>query len=133
MIKPRRIGHATFETPDLPRLVDYYTEVMGLVLAEQDKDRAFLATTIGQLAIQINKGDVERCSMLSFEVAPEFRIRRARPRTGKGRGQKRAAQRFHSGRGPGADVSRTTRARRSRCSRNGAISASTWRITASGR
>src|SRR5579863_4081550 len=71
MIKPRRIGHATFETPDLPRLVDYYTEVMGLVVAERDKDRAFLATKIGQLAIQINKGDAERCTTLSFEVAPD--------------------------------------------------------------
>ncbi len=71
MIKPRRIGHATFETPDLPRLVDYYTEVMGLVLAETDKDRAFLTTKVGQLAIQINKGDAERCTTLSFEVAPD--------------------------------------------------------------
>ena len=71
MIKPRRIGHATFETPDLPRLVDYYTEVMGLVLAEREKDRAFLTTKVGQLAIQINKGDTERCTMLSFEVAPD--------------------------------------------------------------
>ena len=91
MIKPRRIGHATFETPDLPRLVDYYTEVMGLVLAERDKDRAFLATKIGQLAIQINKGDVERCTTLSFEVAPEVRFRRSGTRAGKGRHQKRVA------------------------------------------
>src|SRR5271163_3535999 len=71
MIKPRRIGHASFETPDVPRLTDYYTEVMGLVLAEREKDRAFLTTKIGQLAIQINKGDVERCTTLSFEVAPD--------------------------------------------------------------
>ena len=35
---------------------------MGLVLAESEKDRAFLATKIGQLAIQINKGDAERCA-----------------------------------------------------------------------
>ncbi len=71
MIKPRRIGHATYETPDLQRMIDYYTQVMGLVLAEREKDRAFLATKIGQLAIQLNKGDVERCTELSFEVAPD--------------------------------------------------------------
>src|ERR1700683_1971822 len=71
MIKPRRIGHATFETPDLPRMIDYYTQVMGLVLAEREKNRAFLATKIGQLAIQLDKGDTERCSALSFEVAPD--------------------------------------------------------------
>src|SRR5258707_10849845 len=71
MIKPRRIGHATFETPDLQKMIDYYTQVMGLVLAEREKDRAFLTTQIGLLAVQLNKGDVERCSTLSFEVAPD--------------------------------------------------------------
>jgi len=70
MIKPRRIGHATYETPDLNRMVDYYTEVLGLVLVERDKDRAFLATQVGLLAIQLNKADAERGVMLSFEVAP---------------------------------------------------------------
>ena len=40
MIKPRRIGHATFETPDLDRMIDYYTEVVGLVLAERENGRA---------------------------------------------------------------------------------------------
>ena len=40
MIKPRRIGHATFETPDLEKAIAYYGEFMGLVLAEREKDRA---------------------------------------------------------------------------------------------
>src|SRR6201999_1741965 len=71
MIKPRRIGHATFETKDLPRMVDYYTQVVGLVLAEQDKDHAYLTTQIGQLAVQLNKGDGERCAMLAFEMTPD--------------------------------------------------------------
>ena len=71
MIKPRRIGHATFETPDLQKMIDYYTNVMGLVLAEREKDRAFLTTQIGLFAIELKKGDVERCTTLSFEVAPE--------------------------------------------------------------
>ncbi len=43
MIKPRRIGHATFETPDLEKAIAYYEKFMGLVLAEREKDRAFLA------------------------------------------------------------------------------------------
>ncbi len=32
MIQVRRIGHAMFETPDLPRLIDYHTSVTGLAL-----------------------------------------------------------------------------------------------------
>ncbi len=47
MIKPRRIGHATFETADLDKQIDYWTEVAGLVLAEREKSRAFLATKTG--------------------------------------------------------------------------------------
>ena len=66
MIKPRRIGHATFETPDLQKMIDYYTEVVGLVLAEREKDRAFLTSPIGLLAIQLNKVEAERCTTLSF-------------------------------------------------------------------
>ena len=33
MIKVLRIGHATFETPDLAKAVDHYTQVIGLLLA----------------------------------------------------------------------------------------------------
>jgi catechol 2,3-dioxygenase-like lactoylglutathione lyase family enzyme len=51
-------------------MIDYYTDTMGLVLAEREKDRAFLATKIGQLVVQVNKADAERCTKLSFEVAP---------------------------------------------------------------
>jgi len=71
MIKPRRIGHATFETPDVARLVDYYTTTIGLIPAERDNGRAFLASRSGCLAIEIAKGDAERCVKLSFEVAPD--------------------------------------------------------------
>jgi catechol 2,3-dioxygenase-like lactoylglutathione lyase family enzyme len=70
MIKPRRIGHATFETPDLETAIAYYGEFMGLVLAEREKDRAFLASKVGQLVIELNKAERAHCSKLSFEVAP---------------------------------------------------------------
>src|SRR5256886_9705716 len=71
MIRPRRIGHATFETPDLEKAIAYYGEFMGLIVAERDKERAFLATKIGQLVIQLNKADRAHCIKLSFEVAPD--------------------------------------------------------------
>ena len=53
MIKVRRIGHATFETPDLPRLIDYHTQVTGLALVGRDADHAFPATRTGQLAVEL--------------------------------------------------------------------------------
>ncbi len=52
MIQARRIGHATFETPDLERAVDYYTQIAGLMPVAKDKDRAFFASKIGQLVLQ---------------------------------------------------------------------------------
>jgi catechol 2,3-dioxygenase-like lactoylglutathione lyase family enzyme len=71
MIKPRRIGHATFETPDLDRAIDYYTGLMGLVLAAREKERAFLASKTGLLSIVLARGARERCVSLSFEMAPQ--------------------------------------------------------------
>ena len=70
MIKPKRIGHATFETPDLEKAIAYYERFMGLIVAEREKDRAFLATKVGPLTIQLNKADRAHCIKLSFEVAP---------------------------------------------------------------
>ena len=70
MIRPRRIGHATFETPDLDKAIAYYDKFMGLIVAEREKDRAYLATKIGQLVIELDKSDRAHCIKLSFEVAP---------------------------------------------------------------
>src|SRR5687767_10755036 len=70
MIKVLRIGHATFETPDLEKAIEQYTQVLGLALVGREGKRAFLATKIGQLAIELQHGAQARCTKLSFEVAP---------------------------------------------------------------
>ena len=62
MIKPRRIGHATFQTPDLEKAIAYYTQTMGLVLAARERERAFLASKIGLLTIVIEHASAERCA-----------------------------------------------------------------------
>jgi len=69
MIKVLRIGHATFETPDIDKAIDHYTQVIGLSLAGRDGKRAFLATKIGQLAIELHQGSERRCTKLAFEVS----------------------------------------------------------------
>jgi catechol 2,3-dioxygenase-like lactoylglutathione lyase family enzyme len=74
MIDVKRIGHATFETPNLERQLDYYTQVAGLVLAERVNGRAFLATKLGDLAVVLEAGDRARCTRLSFQVAPETEL-----------------------------------------------------------
>ena len=71
MIQARRIGHATFETPDLDNAIDHFTQVVGLVLAAREKDRAYLASKIGILSVALERGPEARCARLSFEVAAD--------------------------------------------------------------
>ncbi len=70
MITIRKIAHATFETMDLEKAIDYYTEVNGLALAEREKHRAFLVTKSGPLAVQLEEAPQARCARLAFELAP---------------------------------------------------------------
>lgn len=71
MIQVRRMGHAAFETPDLAKAIEYYTQVSGLIVAAKEQNRAFLATKIGQLVVQLEEGKTTQCKTLSFEIAPK--------------------------------------------------------------
>ena len=56
MISVRRIAHAGFETPDVERQVDYYTEILGLTLVEKEKDIAYLASTNDHHSVILRRG-----------------------------------------------------------------------------
>ena len=71
MIDVLRVGHATFTTPDLEAQVDYYSNVLGLIVTERDKSRAFLATRTGLEAISLERGDKAELTRLSFQVGPD--------------------------------------------------------------
>ena len=71
MIQVTRIGHATLETTDLERQIDYFTDVVGLVPAERQNGRAYLATKLGDLAIVLEKGTEPKCTRISFQAAAE--------------------------------------------------------------
>ena len=47
MLQVKRAGHSTLTTPDIGRIVDYFTRIVGLSLVARDKDRAILATKSG--------------------------------------------------------------------------------------
>jgi len=70
MIKASRIGHATFETPDLDRAIAYYTEVNGLVLNAKDRSHAFLASKTGLLTIALERGGAANLKRIAFELSP---------------------------------------------------------------
>ena len=69
MIQVRRLGHASFETPDLERQLEYHSQVVGLIPVARERDRAFLAARTGQLALEFTRAAAPRCTKLSFEVA----------------------------------------------------------------
>ena len=71
MIQAKRMSHATFETPDLERQIDYFTQVVGLQVAGRENGRAYLATKVGDLAVQVEKGDTARCARIAFQVDPQ--------------------------------------------------------------
>lgn len=71
MIQVKRMSHAAFVTPDIERQIDYFTQVNGLALAERENGRAYLATKVGDLAVQLEKGDRAHCAKIAFQVAPD--------------------------------------------------------------
>jgi catechol 2,3-dioxygenase-like lactoylglutathione lyase family enzyme len=77
MIQAQRLAHATIETPDIQRAIDYYVGVNGLVEISRDANGAWLATKLGQLAIALVKGVEPSCTRMSFEVAPNVDLAEA--------------------------------------------------------
>jgi catechol 2,3-dioxygenase-like lactoylglutathione lyase family enzyme len=68
MIRVRKIAHAVYETPDLNRQVEYYTDILGLTLVAKEKDQAFLASTIDHHSVVLRKGEAARCVRLGFQI-----------------------------------------------------------------
>ena len=70
MLQIKRAGHSTLTTPDLERMVDYFTGIVGLSLAAREKNRAILATKSGLEAIVLERGGAVAAPRLSFQIAP---------------------------------------------------------------
>ena len=71
MIRVKKIAHATYETPDLDRQVEYYTEILGLTVTGKEKDAAYLASTLDHHSVVLRKGEHSRCVRLGFQVGPD--------------------------------------------------------------
>jgi catechol 2,3-dioxygenase-like lactoylglutathione lyase family enzyme len=75
VIPVQRIGHATYETEDLDRQVDYYARVVGLVVTDRTDERAILSSRLGFETLVIERGASARCTRLSFQVASAFDLK----------------------------------------------------------
>jgi catechol-2,3-dioxygenase len=71
VIQVKRLGHATFSTPDLEQQIDYWTQVIGLSVIEREPDRCFLATRLGEEAIALERGSEKGfLRRIAFQVKP---------------------------------------------------------------
>ena len=73
MIQVHRLGHATFETPDVARQADYYAEVIGLQV-RRDGNRAILSTGLGEEAVIFKPGSAARLTNIALQVAPDVEL-----------------------------------------------------------
>lgn len=71
MIGVKRISHATLETPDLERQIEYYTGVVGLALLAKEANRALFTSRLGNLTLVLYRGTAARLIKLAFQVAPD--------------------------------------------------------------
>ena len=78
MLEVKRAGHSTLTTPDVERVIDYFTRIVGLNVAAREKNRAILATKAGVEAIVLEYGRDVAAPRLSAE-------NRLRPKTGGAR------------------------------------------------
>ena len=93
MIQVKRFSHATFETPDVERQIDYFSQVVGLAVAGKQNGHVHLATKVGDLAVQVNKGSQPACTKLVVPGRSATPLRR-HPQGPRRRGhQERGAQR----------------------------------------
>ena len=70
MIRVSKIAHAAYETPDLTQQTEYYTEIIGLTLAAQEKDTVYLASTVDHHAVVLRKGSQAQCTRVGFQIPP---------------------------------------------------------------
>lgn len=63
-----KLGYVGFETPDVDRMVDYYTKILDFKLVERSETQAFLTTNFDHHSIVIEKGDVNPRSFVGYEI-----------------------------------------------------------------
>lgn len=72
MIPVKRLGHATYVTPDVSRVADYYENIVGFDVVERTETRAIFATAMGQETLVFEAGEGTHCPRLSFGLDPAF-------------------------------------------------------------
>ncbi len=72
LLRVSKISQASYVTPDLEQLSDYYQQVLGLSLVAKAEGVAFLASTLDHHSIVLRQGGHPLCSGLGFQLGPDL-------------------------------------------------------------
>ena len=67
-----KLGYVGFETPDLDRLVEYYTGMLDFSLVEQSAHGAFLTTSFDHHSVVLTRGGTKGRSVVGYEIREEL-------------------------------------------------------------
>jgi catechol 2,3-dioxygenase-like lactoylglutathione lyase family enzyme len=71
MIGVRKISHASYETPDLEKQCDYYTNVLGLTLVAKESSSVYLANANDHHSVVLHRGENANCTRIGFQLGPD--------------------------------------------------------------
>ncbi len=63
-----KLGYLGFETPDLDRMIDYYTDVLDFHLVDRSAEGAFLTTTFDHHCVVLTKGEKRARAVVGYEI-----------------------------------------------------------------
>ena len=67
-VRVSKLGYIGIETPDLDRMVEYYTTVLDLVVVEQSAQGAFLTTGFDHHCVALTPGPGHGRTAIGYEI-----------------------------------------------------------------
>jgi len=68
-VRVSKLGYVGFDTPDLDRLVDYYTNILDFVLVDSTADTAYLTTSFDHHSVVVHKTETTAArSFVGYEL-----------------------------------------------------------------
>jgi catechol 2,3-dioxygenase-like lactoylglutathione lyase family enzyme len=78
MIKVTKLGHVGFKTPDVARLLAYYTEVLGLSLVERGADgTVYLGSGVDHHAVVLYPASASHIDHIAFQIRHDLSLKEA--------------------------------------------------------
>jgi catechol 2,3-dioxygenase-like lactoylglutathione lyase family enzyme len=68
MIRVKKLSHAVYETPDVAKQAEYYTEVLGLSEVGKSNGTVYLGGKIDPHSVVLKHGGAARCTAIGFQL-----------------------------------------------------------------